>query len=346
MFVARHYWCATASLVAQLAFAAAGRGSDLPTMVIVSSNTSDARLTRALVLIRGELSALGLDVQMRVADAADASPSATEPTSERLSLDVKDGVVIVRVFAAGAQAPLVESVDLDDPSVTAEVIAVRAVEALRAARLLPSQPQRTATPKPPVEGPRSERPPKDPPPTEQPSAPPVTRAIPMLQLALGPTFIQNSQGLPQLSAQAAVRVGPDWGFVGLGAESSLAGPDFARRAGSAQVSRRTLFLQLGARLRVHQHWEVSARGGVNYIHYAARGAAQPGYLEQDLGHDTGAASLSLGSAYYFSRAFGAYLDFSGLVAFDAAQVRLGNENAVTLDRPSFALGAGALLGAF
>jgi len=345
MFGARHYWCATASLLAPLAFAATARSSDLPTMVIVSSSTSDARLARALVLIRGELSALGLDVQMRVADAPDTPPSASEPPSERLSLDIKEGVVLVRVFAAGAQAPLVESVDLDGPEVTAEVIAVRAVEALRAARLLPSQAPRVVEPKAPAERPLVKQPTADHSPAEPAKAAPGVRPIPLLQLALGPTFVQNSQGPPQLSAHAAVRVGPSWGFVALGAEGSLAGPDFSRPAGSAQVTRRALLLQLGARVRLQRAWEVSARGGLSYIHYAASGVAQPGYLEQDLKHDTGAASLSLGGAYYFARAFGVYLDFSGLVAFDAARVRLGSEDAVTLDRPSFALGIGLLLGA-
>src|SRR6478735_4530136 len=105
MFGARHGWCATAGLLAQLAFVAAARASDVPTItVFVSSSTSDARLTRALVLIRGELSALGLDVQVRAADAADAPASAAETTSERLSLDIKDGALVVRVFTAGAQA--------------------------------------------------------------------------------------------------------------------------------------------------------------------------------------------------------------------------------------------------
>jgi hypothetical protein len=345
MFGARH-WCATAGLLAQLAFATTGRGSDSPTLVIVSSNTSDARLARALVLIRGELSALGVDLQIRSAELPDAPASGSEPSSERLSLDVKEGVVVVRVFAAGAQAPLVESVDLDGPEVTAEVIAVRAVEALRAARLLPSQTPKAATPKTPAESPPAQPPPVDRSPVEPSKAVPSERPLPLLQVALGPTFLQNPQGLPQLNAQLALRVGPSWGFAALAAEASLAGPDFTRQAGSAQISRRALLLQLGARLRVHRAWEVNARGGLSYIHYAASGVAQPGYLEQELQHDTGAASLSVGSAYYFARAFGVYLDFSALVAFDAARVRVGSENAVTLDRPSLALGVGALLGAF
>jgi len=345
MFGARHYWCAIASLLAPLAIAAPALGNDAPTTVIVSSNLTDARLTRALVLIRGELSALGLDVQVRSAGVADA-PSASEATSQRLSLEVKDGAIIVRVFEAGAQAPLVESVDFDGPEVTAEVIAVRAFEALRAARLLPAQAPRAAAPKAPAEHPPAEHPPAEHPPAERTSTTRTLAPTPTLQLSLGPTFTQNLQGLPQLGAQAALRVGPSWGFVALGGETSLTGLDFERNAGSVQVSRSSLFLQLGARLRLHHAWEVSAGVGLSYLHYGARGVAEPGYLAQDLNHATGGASLSFRGAYYFARAFGAYLDLGGLVAFDAARVRLGDESVVTLDRPSFVLGLGVLLGAF
>jgi hypothetical protein len=346
MFGARHAWRATAGLLAQLAFVAAARASDAPSTVVVYSSSSDPRLTRALVLIRGELSALGLDLQVHTADTAEAAPSAPEMTSERLSLDVRDGALVVRVFAAGTQAPLVESIDLDGPEVTAEVIAVRAVEALRAAHLLPPADQRAAAPKPPAEQPMAERHPSEAPPVEHPPAAPMTRPVPTVQLSLGPTFVQNAQGLPQFSARAALLVGPRWGFVALGAEGSLSRLQFERQAGSAQLSRRTLFLQLGARVRFRQGWEVNARGGLHYLHYVANGTAEPGYEARELEHGTGGASLSVGGAYYFIRAFGVYLDFSGLVAFDAARIRLADESVVTLDRPSFTLGTGVMLGAF
>jgi len=347
MFGVRHGWCATASLLAQLALPASSHGSDSLSTVIVSSNSSDARMARALVLIRGELSALGLDVQVRVADAADAPPSASE-SSDRLSLEVKEGVIVVRVFASKSEAPLVESVDLDGPDVSAEVIAVRAVEALRAARLLPSQAQRDAAPVPAAKHPPAEKPPaaEERPAGEHPSAALLPPSIPILQFELGPTFVQHARGFPQPNAHAALLVGARWGFVALGAESSLAGLAFERTAGSARVSRRTLFLQLGARVRVHRAWELNARGGLGYLHYAAEGTAEPGYLARDLQHDTGALSFSLGAAYYFARGFGVYLDVRGLAAFDAARIRLDNEDVVTLDGPSLALGAGALLGAF
>jgi len=346
MVGARRYWCATASLLAQVVFTFPAFGADSPSTVVVSSNISDARLPRALVLIRGELSAVGLDLQVRAADALD-TPSPSDSTSERLTLDIKDGSIVVRVFAAGAQTPLVESVDPDGPEVSGEVIAVRAVEALRAARLLPSPTERAAAaPKPPPEHPPAEHLPAEHPPVEHPSAAPLVQPVPLLQLSLGPSFLQNSQGAPQLSARAAVLLGPSWGFVALGAEGSLTQPDFERAAGSVQVSRRGLFLQLGARVRVHHRWELNARSGLSYLRYGASGEAQPGYQAQDLEHRTGAASLSLGGAYYFVRALGVYLDVSGLVAFDAARVRLADETVVTLDRPSFALGFGVLLGAF
>lgn len=343
MLVARRTWRATAALLASLTLSAPALGSEPPGTVSVTTNASDARMTRALVLIRGELSAVGLDLQVRSAD--DLAASAPDTSSDRMSLDVKDGAIVVRVYAAGAQAPLVESVDLDGPEVTAEVIAVRAVEALRAAQLLPSPTQRTPTPKPPSPPPTAPRK-AEPVPIERAPAAHSTRAVPLLQLALGPTLVQNLQGPPQLNAQAALAIGPSWGFVALGAEGSLTRLDFERTPGSAQISRRTSFLQFGGRVRLHRAWELNARAGVNYLHYRARGSAQPGYSAQSLEHETGGVSLSVGGAYYFARAFGAYLDFGGLVAFDAARVRLADESVVTLDQPSFRVGIGLLLGAF
>jgi|SRR6188768_4036524 len=345
MFRVRHAWCASASLLACFAFATPGLGSDAPTAVVVASNASDARMTRALVLVRGELSALGLEVQVLRMDASDAA----ELTNERVLIDVKEGVIVMRVFAAGAPAPLIESVEPDGPEVTAEVIAVRAVEALRAAQLLPSPTQRTAPPKPapkPPEHPPEEHPPgaEHPPEEHRPAAPPAL-TTPTLQLALGPTFVQSLQGVPQLSGHAALLVGPRFGFIALGAEGSFTGLSFERAAGTAQISRRTLFLQAGARVRPHPAWEVNARGGVNYLHYEASGTAQAGYRAQDLTHSTAGASLSIGGAYYFVRTVGVYLDAGALVAFDAARVQLADESVVTLDRPSFVLGFGLLLGA-
>ncbi len=341
MFGARHYWCATASLLVQLLFAATGSGSDSPSTVIVSSNTSDARLTRALVLIRGELAALGLDVQVRGADEGDGPPLQSEVTSERLSLDVKDGVLVVRVFARDADAPLVERIDLDGADVTAEVIAVRAVEVLRAARLLPSQPPRVAAPTATVAAPPAARP--------RPALPLASargRDLPALQLSLGPTLVQNPQGVPLLNAQAAVLLGPHWGFLAVGAESSPRGWSSSARRAPRRFLVAGYSYNSALAFFCNRAWELSARGGASYLHYKASGVAHPGYLERDLEHGTGAISLSVGGAYYFMRAFACTSMSRVWQRSDAARVRLGEESVVTLDRPSLALGVGLLLGAW
>lgn len=153
-------------------------------------------------------------------------------------------------------------------------------------------------------------------------------------------------GLPQPSARLSLSAGPSWGFASVGAEASFVGLSFEREPGSAEISRRTLFLQLGARVRLHRAWELNARGGLEYLHYGASGAAQPGYSSRALEHDAAGASFSVGGAYYFARGVGVYLDFGSLVAFDAARIRVANESVVTLDQPSFAVGFGLLLGAF
>jgi len=344
MFGVRRFGCASATLLVQLAFAAPGvAGDQPPNTVIVTSNTADARLTRAFVLIRGELAAVGLDLQVRSPDEGSSGP---DTTNDRLSIDVKDGSIVVRVFAAGAQAPLVESVDLDGPEVSAEVIAVRAVEALRAARLLPAPTPHETTAKPAATHAPVESPPAEHPPTERPHAATGAPPIPLVQLTLGPSFVQHLQGVPQPSAHIAVLAGPSWGFVELGAEGSLTRLDLEREPGSARVSRRALFLQLGGRVRLHRDWELHGRAGINYLHYSAEGAAKPGYSSQDLEHDTAGLSLSIGGAHYFTRAVGMYLDLGSVVAVDAARIRLADESVVTLDQPSFAVGLGLLLGAF
>jgi hypothetical protein len=238
----------------------------------------------------------------------------------------------------------VESVDLDGPEVSAEVIAVRAVEALRAAQLLPPTKPPPPTPKTPPPDAAS-RPVEHAPPAHG-SAAPTVRVVPLLEFALGPVFVQHPQGLPQLDAHASLAVGPRWGFVALGAEGSLTALDFERSPGSVQISRRILFLQLGARVQLHRAWELNARVGVDYLHYRASGAAQTGYSAQALQHDTGGISLSVGGAYYFARAVGAYLDVATLAAFDAARVRLANETVVTLDQPSVSVGFGLRLAVF
>ena len=332
MFGVRYRWSAVGGLLAPLAFTFVGNASESQNVVIVSADASDDRLARALVLIRGELSAL--DVQVRVAEPT-AAPSSTE--SERLTLDVKDGLVVLRAFAPGAPTPLVESVEPDGPEVNAEVIAVRAVEVLRAARLLPAEApkitaaQPNAVPKP-----------------NAPHAPAAPRelAAPAVQLALGPSLVQNSRGLPQLGGHASVRIGLNWCFIAAEGETSLSSMHLERAAGTAQVTRQALFLQVGGRLRLRGVWEVSARSGLGYLHYTTSGAARPGYLDRDLQHRSTAVSVAFGGAYYFVRAFGVYLDLSGVAALDAARIRVNGENAVTLDRPSVSVGAGAVLSAF
>jgi len=332
MFGVRYRWSAVGGLLAPLAFTFVGNASESQNVVIVSADASDDRLARALVLIRGELSAL--DVQVRVAEPT-AAPSSTE--SERLSLDLKDGLVVLRAFAPGAPTPLVESVEPDGPEVNAEVIAVRAVEVLRAARLLPAEAKKVTAAQPnAVRRPNA----------SHALAAPRERGAPAIQLALGPSLVQNSRGMPQIDGHAAVRIGPNWGFVAADGETSLSKMQLVHATGTAQITRQALFLQLGARLRLRDVWEVTVRSGFGYLHYTASGVARQGYLDRDLQHRSTAVSVALGGTYYVDRAFGVYLDLSAVAALDAARIRLNGENVVTLDRPSVSVGAGAVLSAF
>ena len=350
-------WRTLACALCLLALLGRARAETEARVVVISTVAPDARLARVLRLIRGELAGLGLDAELRE-EAAPASVLAAPPGAYgALVIEASEGAVSVRAFAPGETKPVVESIDLDSAGVDAEVVAVRAVETLRAA-LLPFAQAHRAELSPAARGfarvpePEVARAPAvataKPAVTPRAAAPRGERngATPWVELAIGPNLLLNTSARPMFDAQAVVLIGPSWGFVALGAESSLFRAELAGTGGHAEITRRTLSGEVGARLRLRRQWELEARLGASYVNYAVHGVAEPGYLAQDLRHQTAAGSLTLSGAYYFVPSLGVYVSVSGLCSFDAARVRVAERDVGTLDQPSFALGAGARFARF
>ncbi|MET0792562.1 MAG: hypothetical protein ABW061_13660 [Polyangiaceae bacterium] len=321
-----------------------------PRVVVISTVAPDARLARVLRLISGELAGLGLDAELREEPslATAAAPSGAYGT---LVIEASDASITVRAYAPDDPKPVLETIDLDSAGVNAEVVAVRAVETLRAALLPFAQAHRAELSPAARDFARLPEAPKTkptPPVTPPPAAARGQRrtTTPVVELAVGPTLLLNAYGPPSFNAQAALLLGPSWGFVALAAESSLNRAQLSGRGGHAEVARQLLSVQLGARLRVRKSWELSSRVGVGYLSYSVRGVAEPGYVAQDLTHHTAAGALALSSAYYFAQSLGVYLSVSGQVGFDAARVRVAQRDVGTLDQPSLEIGAGALVGVF
>ncbi len=354
--VARLVWGAVACALCLLALRGRALAETEARVVVISAIAPDARLSHVLRLIRGELAGLGLDAELREDPAPASVVGAPAGAYGALVIEASEAAISVRAFAPGETKPVVESIDLDSAGVDAEVVAVRAVETLRAA-LLPFAQAHRAELSPAARGfarvaePAAVSPPpateKKRPLTPRVAAPRGTRnaMTPWVELAIGPNLLLNTSSSPLFDAQGVVLLGHAWGFVALGAESSLFRAELAGTGGHAEITRRALSGQVGARLR-RREWELATRLGVSYLNYAVHGVAEPGYLARDLRHQAAAASLTLSLAYYFVPSLGAYLSLSGLCSFDAARVRVAERDVGTLDQPSLALGAGALLGVF
>jgi hypothetical protein len=329
-----------ASVFVWLAWASHASASAPPRVIVVARAPREARIERALLLIRGELAGVGLSAEIR--DVAPESVPVSSGVYGLVSLEEQGTVTEIRAFAPGDPKPIVASVDSADADVDAEVIAVRAVETLRAAVLQFAQTHELGLPDA-VRGfaqlPKSAKP-------EAHAPPPPHSTTPVLQGFLGPELAWHPHLVPSLGAQGGLVAGPRWGFVAASFESTLYRSRISASAGHADVARRVISLEFGARFRVARVWEVTTRAGAGYASYGVRGEAEPGYLAASVDHQSVVLSLAVGSAYYFGRALGLYLNVGGGVALDAPNVRIAGEDQSTLDRPSLVVSSGALVTIF
>ena len=320
------------------------RADTPPRVIVVAPAPRAAVVERALLLIRGELAGEGLSAEIR-AEEPPTTPVAVGVYGV-LWLDAGGSTTVIRAFAPGDPRPIVANVDAGDAGVDAEVVAVRAVETLRAAVLQFAQAHRDGLPEA-VRG--FAQLPKATPPAEHPPSPPPTLPRPRVatgQAFIGPELAWQPHLSPSVGARAGLSVGPRWGFVAAGFESTLYRSKISADAGHAELSRQVVFLELGARFQWASVWEVTTRAGAGYAHYAVAGTPTPGYLGLELDHESMLASLGVGGAYYFGHTLGAYLNFGGSVALDAPNVRIADQAEATLDRPSFAVSSGLLVAVF
>jgi hypothetical protein len=319
-------------------------------VLIVTSSESTALLDEGLVRVRGELAALGLATDLRLEgdDPGSEAKEAAQGFEGALVFERFGDWLRIQAWNPAAPVPVTQWIDASDPSVDAEVIAVRAVEALRAA-LLPYLRSREKAPEPPA-GDTS---------LEQPSA----NVEPQLTMdTLEPEPARRTR-----PHHGSFWVGPALGFdlgtnvVHLGGQLGFSyGTPTLLGAGRFEVTRAELpvraeagevevmrfALHLDARLtaslleRLDAH--LALGGGV--VHHRVRGIAAPGYSGQNARHTSPSLLFELGAHYWFAPRLGAYLSACGTLATDAPVVRVDRRPIATLGRPEIALSSGMVLG--
>jgi hypothetical protein len=320
-----------------------------PRVVVTAPSDASALLKESLVRAQGELSAVGLgaDVELLPTEPGVARKPAglREGVYGRLELEQRGSVLWIHAWAPGAAESLDARVNLAGPGVTSEVIAVRAVETLRAAMLQFAEAERGDVPEA-VRGFTRFVPP--PAPAARPPAPavePPSRSPPLAFWA-GPALSLHPGVSPDLGAQLGILVGPGGAFAAACFETTLADLHLQGEHGSADVRRQAVWLQLGVRLRPSSSWEVATRAGAGYAAFGIRGDGDPGYHGADTIHGSLALMLGVSSVYWATRSFGLYGSVGGRIATDAPTVLIAEKQVITLDRPSLVLSLGASVGMF
>jgi hypothetical protein len=307
-------------------------------------------LEEALLRVRGELAAVGLLVEVRpIEEAPRGDASAVQGTYGVLVLDQSANLVRIRAYSPDSAVPVEQQVDSTDPHVDPEVIAVRAVETLRAVMLEYARRARDKDEElpAPVSGftrigpaPKKERPPplKA---SESQQAPLTTPVRPWLELRLGPDLSLDTTALaPSAGLSAAVRFRPDFWFLELGAGTSLLPAKLARAAGDVEVERTMLDLRGGMTFRPSQPFELFLSAGGGVASYGVSGRANAGFVGRSARHVSPLVTALFGCALWPSQNLGAYASALSAFPLDAPRVRVDAKDVATAKQPELAASIG------
>jgi hypothetical protein len=359
------------------------QAADPARVLLVAPPDASSLVSEALVRAQGELFAVGL-ASARTDAVPPATTSASDPSAPPhlptdvyglLVLEQREGAVIIHAWAPHATASLDARVELGAPGMTAEVLAVKAVETLRAAMLQFARRERGAVPdavrgfthlpsdEPPAPATPTQRPkpvarpPRKPPPGS-PEAPPTRDRTPPVNASsghhvsaplgawLGPQISVEPGAGTSFGGQLGLLVGPSWGFAAIAFDTSFGSLELDAAEGDAKVQRHALTLQFGGRFRPARAWEVFARGGAGYAAFDVRGQGATGYRGLHLTHETFTVQVSAGANWWLTRSLGLYGSVGSVVALDAPSVRIAGHRIATLDRPSLFLSVGAAAAVF
>lgn len=365
-----------------MALAAPAAAADPARVLLVAPADASNLLSEALVRAQGELFAVGL-ASARTANVPNEgsdNPAAGPGDAPRLPTDVygllvleqREGAIVIHAWAPHATASLDARVELNAPGLTAEVLAVKAVETLRAAMLqfarnergpvpeavrgftkLPSDeaprdvapPEPSSKPKPPKPPPEEVEPPEPPPDEAAPSGSGPLRAAPIAAW-LGPQVAVEPGAGASVGGQLGVLVGQRWGFAAVVFDTGFGRLELDAAEGDAKVQRRALSLQLGGRIHAARAWELFGRAGVGYAAFDVRGRGEEGYRGLHLTHQSFILQTNAGVICWLTRAFGLYGSIGAVLALDAPVVRIAGHRAATLDHPSLSLSLGATAALF
>lgn len=324
----------TSAVVACSMTALSRPASAEPRVLIEMPDAADPVLDEALNRVRGELSAVGLSADVRLFHGTAAEPELAQDVEGALAIERDGPVIRVRAWGPLSPVPVVQELDARASEVTAEVVAVRAVEALRAVTLAFKKAERKEVEAPP--------PPK---PEPAPAPPPPPSPLPRAGLAprgghgaitlwAAPnTFYDFDSRTLGLGGELGAYYGRFPCFVGPAFTSTLYRPSLEVSAGSIDARRLSAALRAGCALEVGDAFELWLSLGAGLALYNVEGHAKSGYVGHSLRHASPFLTAGVGASAWLSRYFGFFARVDASLATNAGGLRVGGIEIAALERP-------------
>lgn len=333
---------------------------------------TDALLDEAMIRISGELRAVGLRVEVRPpgsfpGEALDPLESgdygAIVLSQERSRIDI-------HAYAPGLETPVSQSAQRTRPGMDAEVVAVRAVEALRAAmiqyarqeidasqvdghgldggrpprgraslpeavsdftRITPPSPSAAdPAPAPPGEGP-----------TPDGTVPPAAPWSAWIG-ALGQLDLPAGKG--QGGVHGALWWHPSWLRLGLSVQHDFVGGRYEAPEGVAVLQRTSLLVLVGVTVEPWSGGYLMAAAGPGGAHYAASAQASAGFAAGSGSHVSPLIAVQAGGGQWLTSRLGVYLLFGAESLTDGLRLRFDERDVAAAGRPTLNVATGLLLG--
>lgn len=302
---------------------------------------ADALLDEALVRVRGELFAMGLEAEIQTADTGPIHPGPNPSAEGRLIVERDGPWIRIRALGPSSATPAFQELDTRRADVTAEVVAVRAVEALRA--MMSGLPEpRPAKPAPAPAPLTRQAPPSAPAPTRVTlSLAPTGKGA--LSVWLGPTFLYDASQRTSLAAELGAFWGRSAWFGGVQLGTSLLRAKLEDPAGQVYVRRSSALARFGRTFQLSPANELWLAVGSGLVRYGVHGEAAPAYVSASGQHTTLLMAGGVGATSWFSSRLGAYLQLDTTFAARAAAVRVAAHEIAVLERPTVTAGLGISL---
>lgn len=332
---------------------------------------AEALIDEAVVRMLGELTAVGLDVE--IVHREGELPQAREPlpadTYGLVAFRSGSAAIHVDVWSPEGGDAYSLTVDTHEPGMNAEVVAVRAVEALRAKWLQYGELSGADLPKPVLEFARAKGPPPPVPQKAKPVAPPRTKpaepaepaslqrptpreptfpspaSLWSWQLLLGPTLRLDDDTSSSVGLGGSLLIGRGAWFAGFSVSGGVLPAEIVDVAGSATVHDIRYLGVARAEVSVTQDFRGYLQGGLGFTRYSINASAPNGApLEaRDSVETRFGGLLKAGANWWLGEHLGFYADAELRGLLPAFRVRMDDRPVRTLGAPSAVLGLGISL---